>query len=129
MACGTIQFGNGEIMRSPWTSRVVWDVPVASVQTSSGRARELTFDLYLPTRDASHPAGADAAPVVIYVHGGGWEEGSNDRPPGFRSILKRGFALAAVQYRLATEGTADGRPLFSTPWPPHRKHTQPTGPR
>ncbi|HVO15776.1 MAG TPA: alpha/beta hydrolase [Alphaproteobacteria bacterium] len=52
----------------------------------------LHLDLYLPTTSR-------AAPLVIWVHGGGWADGSKEDPPGL-SLLEHGYALATVEYRL-----------------------------
>lgn len=61
----------------------------------------LSFDLYLP-------AGCGAAPVVVWVHGGGWRTGDK---AGVATREKAtfvgglGYALAAVNYRLSTPGS------------------------
>lgn len=89
---------------SEWNAHATFDIPVAKRQTSTGHARELTLDLYVPA-DGHGPNGRDGSPLLVYVHGGGWREGTNDRPPGFRTVLGRGFALAALQYRFSAEGT------------------------
>ncbi|HEY8965324.1 MAG TPA: alpha/beta hydrolase [Candidatus Methylacidiphilales bacterium] len=60
-----------------------------------GRHR-LKLDLAVP-RDAKRPV-----PLVVYVHGGGW--GGLDKTEGFANgLVRRGFALAAVEYRLSGE--------------------------
>ncbi len=54
------------------------------------------LDLYLPPK-------ADApTPLVIWIHGGGWEAGNKDNPPGL-GLLKKGYALASINYRLSQE--------------------------
>ncbi|HEY6555945.1 MAG TPA: alpha/beta hydrolase [Polyangiaceae bacterium] len=56
------------------------------------------LDLYLPA------AGANPAPVIVWIHGGGWSGG--DKWPAQKSILAqvaRGFAVASVNYRLSGE--------------------------
>jgi acetyl esterase/lipase len=68
-------------------------------------SRPLALDIYVPERNEAPPAGPGCPPLLVYVHGGGWREGTNDRPPGFRSILARGFALASLQYRFSHEGS------------------------
>ncbi len=60
---------------------------------------KLTGDLYAPR-------GLDKAPVVIAVHGGGWQIGS----PNFYQYLgpflaKQGIAVLAIRYRLSKPGT------------------------
>lgn len=66
----------------------------------------LSMDLYSPT-DGRMPR-----PLVVYVHGGGWDAGERslaggDGPPTsplVRALVQRGYAVATVDYRLA--GTA-----------------------
>ncbi len=53
----------------------------------------LKLDLYLP-KDAKGPV-----PLVIWVHGGGWESGSKEFCPTI-SMIRDGFAAASVEYRL-----------------------------
>ncbi len=55
------------------------------------------LDLYLPEK-------ADAAlPVIIWVHGGGWQAGSKDQCPPLRvGYLERGYAVASIGYRLSS---------------------------
>ena len=57
------------------------------------------LDLYLPKdANATHP-------LVIWIHGGGWERGDKslgpDAPP--RRLVDAGFAVASVDYRLSHE--------------------------
>jgi len=56
----------------------------------------LKLDLYLPEK----PAGK--LPVIVWVHGGGWNKGSKDRCPAVWMVTN-GFAVASIQYRLSTE--------------------------
>jgi acetyl esterase/lipase len=54
------------------------------------------LDLLLP-RDQDAPM-----PLVVWVHGGGWQSGSkNDRAQATRLVC-RGFALASIDYRLSS---------------------------
>ena len=68
--------------------------------------RPLELDLYLPA-DASQPA-----PVVVFLHGGGWRLGSRRSagpaytaasPSPFERLAQRGIAVASVDYRLTGE--------------------------
>jgi acetyl esterase/lipase len=65
--------------------------------------RPLELDLYLP------PGLDGPAPVVAYVHGGGWQRGSRRDPPPlldadfYDQIATHGLAVAAVDYRLSGE--------------------------
>jgi acetyl esterase/lipase len=58
----------------------------------------LTGDLY-------RPAGAKNCPVVIAVHGGGWQTGT-PKNYGHRGdlLVRNGFALFAITYRLSRPG-------------------------
>ncbi|NMO56112.1 alpha/beta hydrolase [Actinoplanes sp. TBRC 11911] len=65
--------------------------------------RPLHLDLHLPPGDGPFP-------VVLWIHGGGWLEGSRTwmpdtvEPSGFHSrLLARGYAVADVDYRLSGE--------------------------
>jgi len=64
--------------------------------------RPLTLDLYLPE--------AVNAPVVLFVHGGGWRAGSRrmfvphvNEQDSFGRIVAAGFAVASFDYRLSGE--------------------------
>ena len=65
--------------------------------------RPLHLDLHLPAGDGPFP-------TVLWIHGGGWQEGSRTTLPdtispfGFHErLLARGYAVADVDYRLAFE--------------------------
>ncbi|PXV68747.1 acetyl esterase/lipase [Dysgonomonas alginatilytica] len=52
------------------------------------------MDLYLP------PNLGKPTPVIINIHGGGWNHGSKDQQTGFTSFFKKGMAVANIGYRL-----------------------------
>ena len=70
------------------------NVPYASYELD-GRKRTLLLDLYRPLGTA-----AGLSPVLVYIHGGGWIEGSKDGCPGM-TFAQNGYAMACVDYRLA----------------------------
>jgi acetyl esterase/lipase len=75
----------------------------ANVTYCTGDGIDLKMDLYLPP-----PLTAAPAPVAVYVHGGGWQEGDKnwiDRvlPPD--RLVARGYVVAAINYRLAPRHT------------------------
>lgn len=82
-----------------WNSsaEVLRDVPYC---TNSGVA--LKLDIYMPDMKP-----AKAAPVAVFVHGGGWEKGSKAGGVWLNSVRaelnKRGYVVASVDYRLAPE--------------------------
>jgi acetyl esterase/lipase len=53
--------------------------------------QSLKLNLYLPS-------GEQKAPLVVWIHGGGWRGGSMNKP-GIQEITKHGFALASISYR------------------------------
>jgi acetyl esterase/lipase len=57
------------------------------------------------TGDFYAPKGLDKAPVIIAVHGGGWQNGSPDAFKHLGPFLARnGYAVYAIRYRLAKPG-------------------------
>ena len=61
---------------------------------------DLKMDLYIPDQ-RTHPT-----PVAIYVHGGGWKIGDKSLgqgTPDIPELLRRGYLVAAVNYRLAPQ--------------------------
>jgi len=81
--------------------RVLAGVPYAALPG----ARPLELDLYLP-------AGGALAPVVVFLHGGGWRLGSRHSagpayrgadPTPFERVAAAGIAVASVDYRLSGE--------------------------
>jgi acetyl esterase/lipase len=57
------------------------------------------LDLYLPEKKPDGPL-----PLIVWIHGGGWQGGSKGRPPGLW-LLKKGYALASINYRLSQHAT------------------------
>lgn len=63
----------------------------------NGQARQ-KLDLYVPEK-ASQPL-----PLIIWVHGGGWQAGSKDGcPPLRQGFVARGYAVASLDYRLSDD--------------------------
>ena len=67
--------------------------------------RPLTLDLYVPANPVS-----GGAPVIIYVHGGGWMSGHTRHSGAFEnwpgvlaSLAGRGYVVASLNYRLSSE--------------------------
>lgn len=58
------------------------------------------MDLYLP------PKGKGPSPIVINIHGGGWNHGVKESQTGFNTFFKKGFAVANIEYRLTGQATA-----------------------
>lgn len=76
------------------------DLAYATVTNDKGRQATLHLDLWLNKSDTGE------APLVIWIHGGAWLAGSyNSPPPPLRLLLKSGYAVASVQYRLSKTAT------------------------
>jgi acetyl esterase/lipase len=58
------------------------------------------MDIYLPAK------GKGATPVVINIHGGGWNKGVKESQTGFNTFFKMGYAVANIEYRLTGQATA-----------------------
>ena len=66
-------------------------------------AERLSLDLYLPGDAQPKPA---RAPIVLYLHGGGWQAGAKElslRQP--LVLVPEGFAFASANYRFRPEAT------------------------
>ena len=73
----------------------VKDIEYARVDGAS-----LKLDLYFP--GIARPP----YPLVVWVHGGGWRAGNKaPLPPHTATLLKRGYAVASINYRLSGQAT------------------------
>jgi acetyl esterase/lipase len=66
---------------------------IKNVEYGRGGGKPLLLDLYRPT------ASKKRLPVVMWVHGGGWKNGSKDRCPA-TWLVEHGYAVASINYRL-----------------------------
>lgn len=56
------------------------------------------------------PAGAKNAPLVLFVHGGGWKRGSKNNATGHAMpahMMAQGYAFASIDYRLVPRNTVE----------------------
>lgn len=67
----------------------------ASVPVAGG-TKDLRLDLYEPT------AAPAPRPLVLWIHGGGWQAGTEDNPAA-KFLADSGYVVASVQYRLSQE--------------------------
>lgn len=70
--------------------------------------RPLSLDLHLA--EEGHLAEEKHSPAILFVHGGGWRVGSRrtfcpafEGEVGFDAMVRAGFAVASVDYRLSGE--------------------------
>ena len=59
--------------------------------------RELLLDLCLPAKRSA------PMPVIVWIHGGGWRNGSKNAGSRARGMAERGYAVVDVGYRLSGE--------------------------
>ena len=66
------------------------------------------LDIYVPM-----VSGQNSFPVLIYIHGGAWmggDKADSEVVPWLKSMVKRGVAVAAINYRLVQETYVIGTP-------------------
>lgn len=85
---GAMLFQSRSAQFQPGTGQYGRDLAFATVGS-----QELRLDLYLPEA-------AENPPVVVYIHGGGWSQGSYKSCP-ICWLSQEGFAVASVSYRLS----------------------------
>jgi acetyl esterase/lipase len=84
--------------KPPAPATVAAKVQSDVIYSRSG-GEELTMDVFFPTNVTGRNL-----PVVLYVHGGGWQMGSKSMlsmMPGPSELLRRGYLVVTMNYRLA----------------------------
>jgi len=69
-----------------------------NITYSAPNGRPQKLDLYLPE---SPPTAT--SPLIVWIHGGGWENGSKGNGGQIRHLVNEGFAIADINYRLTGE--------------------------
>src|SRR4051812_44862568 len=54
----------------------------------------------------NNPKAGKPTPIVINIHGGGWNHGTKESQSGFNTFFKMGYAVANMEYRLTGQATA-----------------------
>lgn len=62
------------------------------------------LDLYLPKQTDKKDLKIDKLPLIIWVHGGAWMAGNKNNCPA-RRFLRKGYAVASINYRLSQHAT------------------------
>jgi acetyl esterase/lipase len=75
-----------------------YDIAYASIPTANPNA--LSLDVYEPVREAGCPP----APVMIYVHGGGWAKGDKSAVGEKATVFaENGYVFVSTNYRMTSE--------------------------
>ena len=84
-----------------YTSQI--DVVYVKVKNGEGKGKDWDgrMDLYVAPNDGRKPT-----PVVMHIHGGGWNKGVKESQSGFSTYFKMGYTVANVEYRLSGQATA-----------------------
>ncbi|MDF7801643.1 alpha/beta hydrolase [Pontiellaceae bacterium B1224] len=99
---GALCVGSMTVSGAAADAKVAWEgASFLDVVYKQVDGRQIKMDIYYP------PAGkTEAAPVLYYVHGGGWAAGSKDKGglPLMRSVFEqvaeKGFVCVSIDYRL-----------------------------
>src|SRR6195952_6139289 len=88
------------------------DTTIKPVEYPAGFAAQLNV-VYTTVKDWQgkmdiyiSPKTAKPTPVIINIHGGGWNHGVKESQTGYNTFFKMGYAVANVEYRLTGQATA-----------------------
>ncbi|WP_414661941.1 sulfatase-like hydrolase/transferase [Horticoccus sp. 23ND18S-11] len=71
---------------------------ISNLEYSNPGSGALLLDLYLPEKSPAEPL-----PLVMWIHGGGWKNGSKDNCP-LAWLAAEGYAVVSLGYRLSWLG-------------------------
>jgi acetyl esterase/lipase len=66
---------------------------ISDIIYTDGEGKPQGLDLYLPNKESAKPL-----PVVVWVHGGGWMNGSKQKPKA-DYLAEHGYAVASIDFR------------------------------
>ncbi|MDA0346352.1 MAG: alpha/beta hydrolase [Verrucomicrobia bacterium] len=66
---------------------------ISDIIYTDGEGKPQGLDLYLPNKKSAKPL-----PVVVWVHGGGWMNGSKQKPRA-EYLAEHGYAVASIDFR------------------------------
>lgn len=70
--------------------------PIKNIEYAQAGSTNLLLDIYPAAQTGK------AAPVIVWIHGGGWRNGSKDKFPG-SFLVTNGFAVVSINYRLSPQ--------------------------
>ena len=85
-----------------------WMIGISAKQAPppSPTYANIAYDQYERTKvDFWQAEGKGPRPLMVYIHGGGWSQGSKDKTSGkdIETCLANGISVASVGYRLTSE--------------------------
>lgn len=97
-------FASAQERQRPRTERPATQVPdgfkvIRDLEYVPQGGKSRSLDIYVPEVKPEKPL-----PLVVWIHGGAWLSGNKERPLGI-GLLKEGFAIASMNYRLSNEAT------------------------
>jgi acetyl esterase/lipase len=66
---------------------------LSDIEYARAGGKPILLDLYLPPKGEARP------PLLVWIHGGGWRQGSKEHCPA-APFTKDGYAVASINYRL-----------------------------
>jgi arylformamidase len=112
LAVALLAFAPGALAAEPYVLHADRDYDLGSPVAPATHNR---LDLYVPRRAAPRPR-----PVVVYVHGGGWQAGDKRRiGHKARLFTRAGYLFASVNYRLSPSGGPPAPERVRFPDHPH----------
>jgi acetyl esterase/lipase len=102
-------------MRHSELTRVAWVFSLTAAAGAAAAAPVVEADIEYavvagePLRlDLHKPSTVTGAPLLVYLHGGGWEAGSKAQMP-LAAIVERGYVVASVDFRPASKAPFPGQ--------------------
>lgn len=91
----TVSFSTYKTVSYPANYSSQIDVAYSTADVNQNR-----MDIYYPT------SAEKSVPVVINIHGGGWNHGEKESQSGFNVYFNMGMAVANIEYRMTPQATA-----------------------
>lgn len=111
LGAGLAEARPGERLRERIAKRLEQRAEGSAKRERAPGAQTFSYDSDpLQVMDFWAPAGAKNAPLVLYVHGGGWKRGSKDTAMGNAlpgHLRDQGYAFASINYRLVPAATVE----------------------
>jgi acetyl esterase/lipase len=86
----------GALLRLPPDVEAVRDVVYATATNDDGSTHDLLMDTFFPKVSGDEPL-----PAIVYIHGGGWSQGSKEIGGPYSAMLASGgYFSASINYRL-----------------------------